>query len=156
MKLFLLNILLAVLWMFLWGSFNLYTLVAGLVAGYLLLGLYSRITDQPNYAGKIWRLLSFFCYFVRILVKANIQIAIEILTPTHHQTPRIIRYDVTGLSDVQITTLSNSISLTPGTLVMDISADKRLLYIHCMYAHDRAAAVRGLDELKHRLLKEVF
>jgi multicomponent Na+:H+ antiporter subunit E len=155
-RLLLLNILLALLWTFVWGSFNIYTLAAGFILGYLLLGLYSRLTAAEGYGLKVWHLLSFVFYFVRILIKANIQIAIEVLTPIHYQSPRIIRYDVSGLTDVQITTLANAISLTPGTLSMDISEDRHWLYIHSMYAADRAAAEAEIDALRRRLIREVF
>jgi multicomponent Na+:H+ antiporter subunit E len=153
---FLLNLLLALLWTFTWGSFDIYTLTAGFVLGYLLLGLYSRVTQSQGYGVRVFHLLSFFAYFVRILIIANIQIAIEVLTPTHYQTPRIIRYDVSQLNEVQVTALANTITLTPGTLAIDISKDRQWLYIHCMYAADREAAVRSLDELRDRLIREVF
>jgi multicomponent Na+:H+ antiporter subunit E len=154
---FLLNLLLALLWTFTWGSFDIYTLTAGFVLGYLLLGLYSRVMQvHGGYGSRVFNLLSFFMYFIRILITANIQIAIEVLTPTHYQRPRIVRYNVEGLSEAQVTVLANTISLTPGTLAMDISKDRRFLYVHCMYAADREAAVRALDELRDRLTREVF
>jgi len=153
---FLLNILLALLWTFTWGSFDIYTLTAGFVLGYLLLGIYSRVMQAEGYGARAFQLLSFFIYFIRILIIANIQIAIEVLTPTHHQTPRIIRYDVKDLNEVQVTILANAITLTPGTLAIDISKDRRWLYIHCMYAADREAAVRALNELRDRMMREVF
>lgn len=156
MKLFMLNILLALLWTFTWGSFDIYTLAAGFVLGYLLISLYSRVTAVEGYGNKAWDLIRFGFYFLRILVKANLQIAYEVITPRYNQTPRIIRYDVSGLTDVQITTLTNAITLTPGTLVIDISKDRKYLYIHCMYARDRAAAVAELDDLRDRLMREVF
>jgi multicomponent Na+:H+ antiporter subunit E len=156
MKLFLLNIMLALIWTFLWGRFDFYTLTAGFVVGYLVLGLYSRVTETEGYGLKVWHLLAFSFYFLRILIKANFQIAWEILTPTHYQTPRIIRYDIEGLTDVQVTALANAITLTPGTLAMDISEDRRYLYIHSMYARDRAEAEREIDALRRRLMREVF
>jgi multicomponent Na+:H+ antiporter subunit E len=156
MTLFMLNILFALLWTFLWGSFGIYTLVAGFVLGYLLLGLYSRVTQTEGYGNKVVDLLRFAGYFIRILIKANLIIAYDVLTPGFMQKPRFVRYDVTGLTDVQVTTLSNAITLTPGTLVVEISDDRHYLYIHCMYAEDREAAIRDLDELRQRLMKEVF
>jgi multicomponent Na+:H+ antiporter subunit E len=156
MTLFLLNLLLAVLWMFLWGAFDLYMLLAGFALGYILLGIYSRVTQVEGYATKLFTLFSFALYFLRILIKANLEIAWEVMTPTHYQSPRILRYGVEGLSDVQLTTLANAISLTPGTLVIDVSDDQRFLYVHCMYARDPSAAIRDLDELRRRLLSEVF
>ncbi len=156
MEMLLLNILLAVLWMFMWASYDIYTLSAGLVVGYLLMGLVSRASGQGSYGTRLWKLLSFLLYFISILVKANLVVAREIITPGLKMTPRIIAYPVKGMTDVQITTLANIISLTPGTLSTDIADDDAVLYVHCMYAQDRQAALRELDELRNRIMREIF
>ncbi len=156
MGFYLTNVFLSLLWMLLWGKFDIYYLVAGFVLGYMLLGLVSRTVEGQDYGTKGWKLISFAFYFVRILVKANLQVAWEIVTPGHNMTPRLIRYDVQGLSPAQITTLANTITLTPGTLSVDIGDDQRHLYVHCMYAADRDAAVQELDELRDRLMREIF
>ena len=156
MTLFLLNITLAVLWCFTWGSFDFYTLVTGFALSYVLLGIYSRVTAVEGYGRKAQDLVRFGGYFVRTLFVANLQIAYEILTPGLGVAPRIVRFDVTGLTPVQRTVLANSINLTPGTLVVDMSPDRRTFYVHCMYAQDRDKAVAQLTELKQRLESEVF
>jgi len=156
MRLFLLNILMAVLWMCMWGLFDIYSLAAGFALGYLLLGIVSRTMPGESYGTKGWKLLSFTAYFLRILVKANLQVAREIITPGFQMTPRFIRYPVDGMSDFQITSLANAITLTPGTLSADISDDKRHLYVHCMYAQNRQDAIKDLDELRNRMIKELF
>lgn len=155
-RIFLLNLFLAVVYMALTDDVSLATFVVGFGLGWLLLALYTRATGQPSYAGKIVRLIRFGLYFFYILVKANFVVAWEIITPGLSMSPRIIRYSVEGLTDVQITTLANAITLTPGTLSADIDPDTQLLYIHCMYGKDRDEAVKELDELKNRLLQEVF
>ena len=91
-----------------------------------------------------------------LLIRSNLQIAREILTPGWAQSPRILRYEVGGLSEVETTVLANSISLTPGTLAVDVSDDGRHLYLHCMYARDRAAQLREIDRLRERLERWVF
>jgi len=154
--LFLLNSLLAVLWMLMWGAFDIYALLAGFVAGYLLLGLLSRVALSTTYGTKLWKLLAFAAYFLRILVQANLQVAREIVTPGFSMTPRLIRYSVEGMTPVQITTLANAITLTPGTLSVDVTEDGRFLYVHSMYARSRAEAVHDLDLLRKRLMEEVF
>lgn len=153
---YLTNVFLAVLWMLLWGAFDIYYLVAGFVLGYMLLGLVSRTAGGKGYGTKGWKLISFGTYFVRILIKANLQVAWEIITPGYGMTPRLIRYDVQGLTPLQVTSLANTITLTPGTLSVDISDDEQCLYVHCMYANNRHATVRELDELRDRLMKELF
>ncbi len=156
MNMLLLNLVLAILWSLMWGSFDIFTLGSGLVAGYLLLGLVTRTTTGSGYGSRVWKLLSFLVYFIRILIKANLQVAWEIITPGFNMHPKIVKYDVTDLTPAQITTLANSISLTPGTLSVDVADDERHLYVHCMYAKDRAAAVADLDELRDRIMREIF
>ena len=156
MKLFLLNILLAVLWMLMVGQFDVYALLVGFAAGYLLLALVSRATQTEGYATKAWQLVRFTGYFIYILVKANWGVAKEVLAPDPTRVPRIVRYSVAGLTEVQMTTLANAITLTPGTLVIDVSPDRQFLYVHCMFAADRAGAIRELDELRDKMMDEVF
>ena len=156
MKLFLVHIVLALFWMLMFGSFDLYTFVAGLVAGYVLLALVGRIVGSWRYPVRVLSLLRFAAYFIRILVIANWQVARLVLDPAMPIRPRIIRYDVAGLTPMQVTAFANSITLTPGTLAVDLAPDERFLYVHCINAPDREQAVRDLDELKHRLMTEVF
>lgn len=153
---FLLNLLLALVYMLLTGRTGSISFITGFLIGYFVIWLYGLAAGGPNYPRKMWKLIRYSVWFMYLLTKSNLQIAWEIITPGMHQTPRIIRYPVHELTDVQTTTLASSITLTPGTLVVDISEDGHWLYVHCMYARDREAAVAGLDELKHMLQSEVF
>jgi len=156
LTLFLLNIVLAVLWCFTWGTFDFFTLTTGFVLAYVVLGVYSRVTAVEGYGTKGRDLIRFAAYFVRVLFVANLEIAYEILTPGLGVAPRIVRFDVSGLTPVQRTILMNSINLTPGTLVVDMSPDHRTFYVHCMYARDYDDAISQLADLKGRLISEVF
>ena len=160
MTMLLLNLLLALLWMLLWGSADLCTALVGLVSGYLVLCSFTRVLRRDSagrsYGGRVGGTLRFAAYFLWLLVKSNLVLAREILTPGFGMAPRLLRYEVTGLTDPQIVALSSAITLTPGTLVVDISRDRRFLYIHAMYAGDRAAAIRELDDLRHRMEQQVF
>ena len=167
---FLLHLTLALLWVLLWGFFDLYTFLAGVVVGFALLVLYGRPQSGAGarfaypvrqvatlgYPSRLWRLISFAAYFVKILIIANWQVAKLVLSPSMPIHPRIVRYDVNGLTPTQITTLAGAITLTPGTLAADLSSDDRYLYIHCLNAPDAGRALAELDELKERLLKGVF
>ena len=163
MNMLLLNLLLALTYCLMFGGFDSYTLTTGfLVAGVLLLAV-TAAGPGKTYGERLVKLLRFGGYFGRILLQANWQVAREVLTPGSRLSPRIVRYDVTGLSDLQVTTLANAITLTPGTLVLDLERDRaggvddaRMLYVHCMFAADRDAAIADLDELRGRLLAGVF
>ncbi len=156
MRPFLLNLLLTIVYVFLTADTSTPNVLMGFGIGFLVISLAGLTTPGPSYPGKVWRLLRFGVYFVKILVQANLKIAWECITPGLSQTPRIIRHDVSDLTDGQLTVLANSITLTPGTLVVDVSDDHKWLYVHCMYAQERAAAVADLRALHERLRKEVF
>ncbi|MEM1108389.1 MAG: Na+/H+ antiporter subunit E [Planctomycetota bacterium] len=138
------------------GEVNFLTLLTGFVIGLFIVTLIGQATGRGGYLRRMYGACRFGVYFIYILVKANIGVAKEILTPGFGMAPRIIRYSVEGLSDVETTTLANAITLTPGTLSADISDDGDTLYVHCMYARNRDAAVAELDELKAWLMREVF
>ena len=152
---FLLNIILAVVWCAL-STFNGWNFLGGFIVGAVVVSVYSRATSGEPYISNALRLCWFLGYFSKLLIVTNMQVAWEVLTPKMHQKPRIIRYPVAGMSDVERTTLANAITLTPGTLVLDISPDERWLYVHCMYAQDRDAAVEEIDELWNGLRRGVF
>ena len=156
MRRFLLHIVLAVVWMLMFSSFDLYTLLAGLAVATALIAMIGSDRGVERFRVNPLRLVRFVAYFVRILVIANWQVARLVLDPAMPIRPRLIRYDVSGLTPMQITTLASAITLTPGTLAVDLSRDDRVLYIHCINAPDRAQAVRELDELRERLMTEVF
>ncbi|MEM8738761.1 MAG: Na+/H+ antiporter subunit E [Planctomycetota bacterium] len=153
---FLLNLFLSVVYVALAGDVSFLTALTGFVIGALTVSLLGRATGRAGYMHRVYGVLRFGVYFVYILTKANLEVAREILTPGFSMTPRIIRYPVDGLSDTEIITLANAISLTPGTLSADVTEDGCTLYIHCMYAERREDAVAALDELKCWLLREVF
>jgi len=151
-----LNLVLAVAWCALTGSFSEWNFVAGVLVGALVVEIYTRALRKDAYLGRGFRLLGFSLYFLKILIVANLQVLWECITPGMSMTPRIVRYPVGGLSDAELITLANAITLTPGTLVIDISPDNQWLYVHCMYAKDRQQALRALDELALRIRKGVF
>jgi len=152
---FLLNIGLAIVWCAL-TTFDGWNFIGGFLVGAVVVSVYSRATSGEQYIAKAGRLLRFMVYFCKLMIQTNMQVAWEVLTPKMHQKPRIIRYPIKGMTDIERTTLANAITLTPGTLVIDISPDERWLYIHCMYAQDREAAVREIDDLWNGIRRGVF
>ena len=90
------------------------------------------------------------------LVKANLRVAWEVLTPKHHMRPAIIAIPLDAESDLQITILANFITLTPGTLSLDVSPDRKTLYVHAMYVDDVDAFRREIKEKLEQRVIEVF
>lgn len=102
---------------------------------------------------KILILLVFFLYE---LVKANLQVAYEVITPKLNMTPGIIMVPLDVKSDIAITMLANMISLTPGTLSIDVSNDKKVLFVHAMYIKDKEKFIKGIKEGFERRILEVL
>ena len=96
---------------------------------------------------RVPRAIAFLAFLFYDLVRANLRVAYDVVTPTHHMKPGVVAVPLPeGLTDGEITTLANSISLTPGTLSLDVSDDRRTLYVHAMYIHDADALRRGILE----------
>ncbi len=153
---FLLNILLAVIWVFLTGTINATNFVFGFILTYLVLWLISSNEEKRKYFVIIPRLISFFFYFLYELIKANLQVAADVITPKFYMEPGIIRYPLDAKTDLEITLLANVITLTPGTLSLDVSDDRKVLYIHAMYVHDKQEFIDSIKNgFEKRILKIV-
>jgi len=153
---FALNLILAFSYVLLTGEPSFFNAGMGFVIGFVILYFLGLPFGATSYSSKLWRLTKFACYFLKILIESNFVVAKQVLTPGLDISPRIIKYSVEGMTPIQITVLANTITLTPGTLSADICDEGHYLYIHAMFAEDRDAAVADLDELKKRVLEEVF
>jgi multicomponent Na+:H+ antiporter subunit E len=95
-----------------------------------------RIVGGPNYLVKVRQALGLFLFTVWELILANLRVAHDVMTPSYYMRPGIIAIPLDARTDVEITLLANLITLTPGTLSLDVSADRSVLYIHVMYIDD--------------------
>ena len=154
MNLFLYNVLLALIWAFLNGEVSVRSLGAGFLLGYLILAvLYRASAQRTAYFNKTRQFLVFVWCFVFELLTATFKVAYDVLTPTHYMRPGIVGIPLDAKSDIEITLLANLISLTPGTLSLDVSEDRSTLYIHAMYAEDPDEIRREIKEgVERRLL----
>ncbi len=99
-----------------------------------------------NILRKITSLIIFIPYYVYEVISSNLRVAYDILSPADHFSPAIISIPLEPMSDLQLLVLSNLVTMTPGTLTMDVSADRKFLTVHAMYVDDVDAFVR---DFKH-------
>ena len=90
------------------------------------------------------------------MLKANLQVAYEVMTSNLHMKPGIIKMPLDAKTDLEITLLSTLISLTPGTLVLDVSEDKTVIYIHGMYLEDREKFIQSIKNGLEKPLLEIM
>lgn len=156
MNILLLNILLALAWIALTGQFTGVNLLIGLAMGFLVLWLSQRRKATAAYIGKAVQVVDFILYFLWELLKANVRVTYEVLTPTHHMLPGVIAVPLDLETDLEILVLTSLITLTPGTLSLDISEDRKTLYLHAMFIEDRARLQRTIKEGFERRVREVL
>lgn len=148
------NVMLALAWVALSGSFSGPNLLAGFVFGYLaLMVLQNRVPSLHGYSRRIPRLAAFTVYFLKELVKANYRVAYDVATPVWYMKPGVIAMPLEANTDVEIMFLSSAISLTPGTLSLDVSDDRKVLFIHAMFLQDEDQLREDLKELERRILR---
>ena len=141
---FLANLLLTFIWLAVTGSFDAANIIFGFFLSYFILYIVTRGTTRARYFRLVPKLISFFFYFFYELLKANLQVAWEVGTPKYNMTPGIVGVPLDIKTDGQITLLANLITLTPGTLSLDVSEDKKVLYVHSMYIKNRKDFIRGI------------
>ncbi|CDP51704.1 Na+/H+ antiporter subunit E [Paradevosia shaoguanensis] len=152
------GLLLAIIWMAISGSFTLPNLVMGMAVGFIaMLLLRDRIGGQ-RLSRRLMRILALALLFICELFVSAYKVAVLVLTPNirAHLKPGFIAYPLTAKSDREITLLANLITLTPGTLSVDVSEDRKTLYIHALEVEDRDALVRSIATGFERQVMEVF
>jgi multicomponent Na+:H+ antiporter subunit E len=97
-----------------------------------------------------------FFYFLWELVVSNVRVAIEVLSPRYRMRPGVVGVRLDARTDLEITLLANLITLTPGTMSVDISEDRRVLYVHALYVDDRDAFERSIKDGFERRVLEVL
>jgi multicomponent Na+:H+ antiporter subunit E len=132
----LLNLILALIWAALAGKLTMLTFTSGFALGYLILWLVQPVLGRSKYFSKVPNAIGFTFYFLKELIRANLRVAIEVITIKHNMRPGIIAVPLDLHSDAGIIILANCITLTPGTLSIDVSSDRRVLYVHTMYVDD--------------------
>ena len=150
--------LLAVVWAALQGELTLANLLAGQVLGYLVLLLLVKggVLGASPYIGKVHLAIGLAGFFLWQLVIANMRLAYDVATPRFQMTPGIVAVplDVTG--DAEILLLSMLINLTPGSVALDVSADRKVMYVHVMYMESadgaRAEIKNGFERRVRQLL----
>jgi multicomponent Na+:H+ antiporter subunit E len=163
------NLLLAIAWMVLNNSFTPADLAVGLIFGFVVLRLsWPVLSSEPFTPGRYFRFLTaqplrttlrwigFLGFGFVEIVKSNVAVTKAVLSPKLDLKPGIVAIPLELKSDEGITTLANLITLTPGTVTLDVSSDRKTLYIHAFDASDPDAIRRDTRESFERRVKELW
>ncbi|HWJ78600.1 MAG TPA: Na+/H+ antiporter subunit E [Niallia sp.] len=151
----LLNFIISFIWMGIKGSFAPATFLTGFIIGLILIFVMRRFFTDKFYLYRVISILKLLGIFLRELVLSNIEVLKIILRPNLKVTPGIFALETDLTKDWEITILCNLITLTPGTLVVDISHDNKILYIHAMDISDKEAAISSIKNTFEKAIQEV-
>lgn len=143
---------LTALWLVLWRS----TSPGAIVTGVLLavgITVAMRRADEHAVRHRVRpvALARYLGHLVKQLVHSNITLALEILTPTDYTRPGILEVRLPPCTELVLTVIANSISLTPGTITLEIRTEPSIIVIHVLHLRDVDAARAEVEHL-HRLV----
>lgn len=126
---------------------NAFNALGVLVLTFALLWLTS-IAYNRSYFKKLPKLMDLFLYFMKEWVMSILKVAQEILTKKIYMNPAVIAVPLKELTDFELTFLVNTIILTPSTLSVDVSDDRRTVYVHTFFVPEggKAEFIRDIED----------
>lgn len=137
---------LTAMWVLLWGDLSPANVLGGMVAALTLLLVFPAKRRLPEHWLRPGAALWFLAYFLYKLIEANVVLAWEIITPRNRIREGIVELPVTACSPGLVTLIANTISLTPGTLTVEVDRDGGHLFIHVLH-------LRDVEAVRHDLLR---
>ncbi len=149
-----------VLWLGLTSSTNIQELIAGAVLSLVVASFaFKTFTDKglsflkPK---KIFYIIKYLFVFVKALIIANFDVARRVLSPSLPINPGIVVYETKLKNDTAKVILANSITLTPGTLTVDIVENNLFIHWIDVKSTDSLVIYREIGEAFEKILKEIF
>ena len=128
--------------------------IVGFTVGFFALRLSQPFGLKTSYFRRFASALKLLVYFAYEMIISVARVVWDVVTPTHLSQPDIVYVPLDVDSDLEITLLANMVSLTPGTLSLDVTPDKKHLIVHAMFAPEHEAVIRGIKNgLEHRILE---
>ena len=100
---------------------------------------------------KIYKALGFLLFYLFKVFQANFELAFYILSPRLKMKPGIMKIPVNLTHPQAILLLVNMITMTPGTLTMDVSEDKQFIFVHFLFLVDEEKKVREIKNIEKRI-----
>lgn len=148
--------ILALIWVAISGSYSIPNLAFGFAIGWIVLFLVRDQRLTTNTVIRPWALLLLTGLFIKELLLSALRVARLVLSPRMDIKPGIFAYPLKVDRDFEITLLANLITLTPGTLSVDVSEDRRTLFVHGMDCSDTEQARREISQGFERRILEAF
>jgi multicomponent Na+:H+ antiporter subunit E len=153
--LFLLNIILALTWAALQGQLDVANFVIGFLVSAGLIYMFQKMFFESIYFHKVALGGKLLLIFVWELIKSNIAVLKVVMSPSIRVDSGVIAVPTELTDELALISLANMITLTPGTLTLDISPDRRYLFVHTLNLDDPEAIKRDIQTSFERYLREL-
>lgn len=151
----LINIFIAFLWMFLQDSFAFLTFIIGFFVGMFIIFSMRRFFPGKFYLRKVVALFLLIILFISESIMSTFDVIKQVVKPKIDITPGIFKMHTDLRGDLEITLLAILITLTPGSVVMEVSPDHKIFYIHGLNLPESIDSVEKSKLRFERAIKEV-
>ena len=147
-----LYLVLALVWVGLTSEVTLPAFVTGIIIGIIIMKIYGErsLRSLQINVRHIWPLIQLFFIFAYELLVANLTVLVKVFSPKLNIKPGIIE------GPFWITTLANMVTLTPGTLTVEVSADNKFFYVHCLNIDNEASVISSIKDTFEKKILEVY
>lgn len=149
---------LALVWATITGNFSALNLALGAGVGAITALVLRNWLARPLALRRLRRIASLAVLFLWELIVSAVRVAFIVLRPNLKTSlrPAIVAFPLTVKSDAEITLLANLITLTPGTLSVDVADDRSVLYVHVLDLVSRDRLIADIAGGFERKVQEVF
>ena len=131
------------LWMLLWGQFTPLAFLTGLVAAVVVTRVFRLPPVELSGRVNLWFGLVFVVTFLGALVRGSVTVAWQVLDPRRHPGTAVIAVPLLVDDDLILAHTAVTASLIPGSLIVDVDRDRRILYLHVIGVH-------GDEDVEHQ------
>jgi multicomponent Na+:H+ antiporter subunit E len=108
---------------------------------------------MPVFFVKFFKMFEFVLFYIIKVIQANFELAYYIISPNLKVTPGIIKIPVKLKHTQAILLLVNSISMTPGSFTLDVTDDKKYIYVHFLFLSNEEKAIKEIKKLENKIWK---
>ncbi|MCB5161087.1 Na+/H+ antiporter subunit E [Marinomonas algarum] len=150
------SLLLFVVWLLLNNSASPGHIVLALFFAITIPWLVADMRDEHPKIRRPWLAVRYTLMVMMDIVTANLEVALLIIGPIKKLKPGFVAIPINIQSDLGITVLASTVSLTPGTVSAEVSKDKAWLYVHALHLDDEAALIDSIKQRYEAPIKEIF
>lgn len=151
----LINLFIAFLWMFLQDEWSILAFFSGYIVGIIIVFSLRRFFNHRFYLWTFLAIVKLLLVFTHELITSSVLVVKQVTRPKINVTPGIFKLETELKGDIEITLLSLLITLTPGSVVMELAPSNKILYVHAMDIPESSDAVKKSVKIFEKAIKDV-